>query len=91
MFRQLSQYNPNEPGEQLTNNKGTKTNTNGTNNITNNMLVNLKTVNTSGSEWNVPIGNNSKNNVIPANLKYNNSRRGGKRRQRKRRTTKRRR
>jgi hypothetical protein len=61
------------------------TNNNG---ISNNNVINLKTVNTSGPEWDIPIGDGP-NNIIPANLRL--ARKGGKsRRKRRRRSNKRR-
>jgi hypothetical protein len=61
------------------------------NNLPNSALINVKTVNTSGPEWDIPIGNEP-NTVIPANLRP--ARKGGKSRRRrhnKRRSTRRRR
>lgn len=60
---------------------------NGNNEVPNSNLLNLKTVNTSGPEWDIPIGN-APNNVIPENLKP--KRKGGKSRRRRRHSTKRR-
>lgn len=67
-------------------------NNNNNNNISNENLINVKTVNTSGPEWKIPIGNVN-NNIIPNNLKYTRSK-GGKRKlsyRKKKRVTNRRR